>query len=473
MNAERRRGGDKRVAVVGAGIAGCAAAWALDLAGFEVELFEAAPVLGGNAKTHDWLASFAGDEQRVTTMGLSVLAWPRELFRNYRRLLEVLEVETEPVELRLFVRSGTETFVHGEGLLAARYADDLRRWRRLVRFVSAINALCSGFPRTPSLYHFGPLNPLNLTPLWPLARRFGISRGFWEDIFVPVHSATFLTTELDRLPAVIVPTIDELMPLTRPAKFETWRANSRVVFERLTASFAERVHTGCAITGIEPGSRGSGVELRDCHGVQRRFDVVVLACSAGAVDRALVRRRWLHDRVLPKIRYADEHDETFVEGVVHDDPTLIPAADRNRVLAEHCNYVEVTRTADGRPRYANHFVLSSWVPAARGTKTAMLVSYNAAAAPDPLHMLGLVDNRGAHPAPTLGNLSRALALRWLQGKDGLYYCGSYATPGNGHDLSLLSGLVVAEQIGAPYPFAADPEARADFERLRRLMIGWI
>ena len=34
--------------MVGAGIAGCGAAWSLDRAGFEVELFESAPVIGGN-----------------------------------------------------------------------------------------------------------------------------------------------------------------------------------------------------------------------------------------------------------------------------------------------------------------------------------------------------------------------------------------------------------------------------------------
>ena len=37
----------KRVAVVGGGIAGCTAAWALDRAGIEVELFESESRGGG------------------------------------------------------------------------------------------------------------------------------------------------------------------------------------------------------------------------------------------------------------------------------------------------------------------------------------------------------------------------------------------------------------------------------------------
>ena len=57
----------------------------------------------------------------------------------------------------------------------------------------------------------------------------------------------------------------------------------------------------------------------------------------------------------------------------------------------------------------------------------------------------------------------------MQGRRGLYFCGSFATPGNGHDLSLCSGLAVACALGAAYPFADDASAAADFVRLRRLM----
>ena len=44
-----------------------------------------------------------------------------------------------------------------------------------------------------------------------------------------------------------------------------------------------------------------------------------------------------------------------------------------------------------------------------------------------------------------------------QGKDGVYYCANWTTPGNCHDMSLLSGFVVANACGAKYPF---PESEA-------------
>ncbi len=57
----------------------------------------------------------------------------------------------------------------------------------------------------------------------------------------------------------------------------------------------------------------------------------------------------------------------------------------------------------------------------------------------------------------------------------MYYCGSYTTPGNGHDLSLLSGFVIADLIsgGGSYPFKGKEKACEDFERLKKIMYFWL
>jgi predicted NAD/FAD-binding protein len=101
---------------------------------------------------------------------------------------------------------------------------------------------------------------------------------------------------------------------------------------------------------------------------------------------------------------------------------------------------------------------------------ARLVPYDARDPDGPdAHAAGDVANDENHPHLSLCNLAAAQLLRTAQGRRGLYFCGSYATPGNGHDLSLCSGLAVASALGARYPFADDEGAAADFARLRRLM----
>eukprot|EP00164_Ancoracysta_twista_P028138 GFYU01055904.1.p1 GENE.GFYU01055904.1~~GFYU01055904.1.p1 ORF type:complete len:192 (+),score=1.01 GFYU01055904.1:24-578(+) len=97
--------------------------------------------------------------------------------------------------------------------------------------------------------------------------------------------------------------------------------------------------------------------------------------------------------------------------------------------------------------------------------------------------LGVVDNSWAHPQLNFMNLAFSFAMPLLQGHHGAHFCGSYATPGNGHDLSLLSGIVVASEIirlsrgdssdVLYYPFDDDvskPGARSDFFKLRNFML---
>lgn len=70
------------------------------------------------------------------------------------------------------------------------------------------------------------------------------------------------------------------------------------------------------------------------------------------------------------------------------------------------------------------------------------------------------------------NLMVTQLLRLIQGRRGVYYCCNYTTPGNGHDLSLLSGFCAAHAVGASYPFPGNVEAEKDFHRLRNLMGLW-
>ena len=52
---------------------------------------------------------------------------------------------------------------------------------------------------------------------------------------------------------------------------------------------------------------------------------------------------------------------------------------------------------------------------------------------------------------------------------GVFYATNYAPPGNGHDLSCLSGLVCAHAIGAKYPFEHNELAKLECLRLQDSM----
>ena len=179
-----------KVGVVGGGIAGVSAAWSLHRAGYQVELFERGPALGGNAKTFRWKVRDGHAESP-----LLVIAWPQMYYHNYETLLEQLGVGLETLPISYFVKTPHGEFSQdGQGTLDQRYAVDFKRWNRLVSLVSRVNAFFLPKSKHESLYHFSYFNPLNVLSLYWLARLFGVSKLFWEEIFVGVHGASFIST---------------------------------------------------------------------------------------------------------------------------------------------------------------------------------------------------------------------------------------------------------------------------------------
>lgn len=193
-NVSRESGTRGKIAVIGGGIAGCGAAWALTEDGFDVHLFEAEQVVGGNAKTHTW-------PDQITT-GLSVLAWPEMYFRNYQKLLASFAIEQTEVELGFFVRDiDGRSYDTGnpEEELNREHANDFKAWERMIDVTRKVNSFFIREPEgTPaSLYNMSMLNPLNVVPLWLVSRAFGVSAKFWTSVVVPMYASTFLSVDLD------------------------------------------------------------------------------------------------------------------------------------------------------------------------------------------------------------------------------------------------------------------------------------
>jgi predicted NAD/FAD-binding protein len=334
----------------------------------------------------------------------------------------------------------------------------------MLRFSTRVNELFLRRDRRVSMYRFSYLNPLNLATLYRWARLFGVSREFWEKVFVPIHSATLITTSMRDLPAVVAPLLESVVPLDRPCEMTTWVGAPARVFDRMTAAFASRVHTGCEIVSVRRA--GKELELRAASGERFRADRVVMACPAPAARAALDGAGGLARRLLARVRYVDDDDPTFTRFVIHSDTGILPEKDRDLILSSYNTYVEV----DASGNLESTFVLSAGNPNLRDLGHPMLVTFNSK------KTIRNVEAECALPRPThalsLHNLANMLLLRYIQGRRGIYYCSGYTTPEGAHDLSFVSGLVAARAIGAAYPFdPAQRDALADFHRMQRLMLG--
>jgi len=501
----------ERICVVGGGIAGCSAAWVLDKKGFEVTLLEQKPVLGGNMKTNVWNV----DGQKVRT-GLGVLAWPKQLFHNYGAVIEALGVKTSPHILRWFLTrrlAGRElndvecVYAHEPSTPAAQKAmkeawllQDLQRWNRLMDMIKRVNHFfCPPpIPGVHSIYRSSLLNPLNVISLRFLARIYGISQRFWDEVFVAIHASSFLETKFDDLPAVIAEVIEDIVPLGNPdapPEMESWLAgHGDEVFQGLTANFKERVltSTGCEAVRVETNASGKSVVLlTDTDGIEHTFDRVVFACGAPATLRSLPAacpvdsfseraRYWALQSVLAATKYVEDRDLTYERGVVHSDSKMgLPTEFEQEIVNDFGTYCESKYKANGEIDYENVFVVSAWVPEMQKPenkgKRSMLISWNCKERLKNIgdeHYEKDVVMREAHPQLSVTNMFASYFVwRHLQGScnNTLYFTGSFITPGNGHDLSMLSGFVVAKHLGADYPFPENEPAFKDFQLLQNMM----
>jgi hypothetical protein len=448
-----------KVGVIGGGIAGVGAAWSLHRAGYEVELFEKGPALGGNAKTFRWPV-----EGGYAESPLLVVAWPQMYYHNYELLLKELGVGIETLPISYFVQTLDGHFCQdGRTSVDRRFAPDLRRWKKLVAFVAKVNDFFLPKHKHDSLYHFSYFNPLNLVPLYWMTRLFGISLAFWDTIVVPIHCASFITTSMRGVPAVILPLLESIVPLEEPTQMGTWQGPPRQVFDRMTAPFADKVHTSHEITSVK--RRNGRFLIGDSNRRTYEVDRVVFACDATSVLNALESPSWLQRLLFSKAQYVDDVDQTFARFVVHSDTSILPEQHRRRILSDFNTYSEI----DEAGALECTFVISAQNPSTKDQGVPMLVTFNSKKS------IGHVQKRVELPHAThtmsLRNLIIMSMMRFVQGKDGIHYCGTFTTPEGGHDLSFMSGLVAAHAIGAPYPFSLGNEAAfADFRQMQKIML---
>jgi len=301
---------------------------------------------------------------------------------------------------------------------------------------------------------------------------------------------------MDTIPAVIGELLADLVPFDKIPEMRAWSTTAYEVFERMQKIWPKSaVRTSCAVEKVDfiqakDGSLDCLVWHEDhAEGdAPEVFDAIIFACSAPSAEGILKHHRtnlsmfttnyWLtmlEGILLRNTMYTVDRDKTFETGIVHSDASVFPDKFRKELLEKHCNYMVV----DGKnPRNVeNHFIISSWAPTATTPdvihKKPMLVSYNCAEKTDKVEAEWTVTSRDAHPSLTMLQLISSMAV-WpiLQGfrNRQVYYCGSGFLAANGHDMSLLSGMVAAGELGAPFPFPDNKYANEDYKRLKRMML---
>ena len=417
-----------KIAVVGSGVAGLGATYALSRAGHDVVLYEAAARVGGHVYTVDV-------DGHAIDMGFIVCN--RERYPLFFRLLAELRVATRPTTMAFSVSLPDRGIEWGSASLSALFAQrrrvlDVRHWRFLLEVTRFLRRArrdleLGRVDGTLAEYVDGELRDAFATPL---------AAALWS--LAPERCGDFPAETFVRF-------LDQhgMLRTVRPLAWHTIVGGSRTYVDALVAKLRCELRVNAAITHIVRDATGITVIASD---KQDRYDRVILATHADTALALLAEPTADERRVLGAIRYSRNRT------VLHTDRSFLPRAE-----AAHAawNYVADRDTSQVAVTYS--------MTRLQGLPDApYLVTLNPRREPrGALHEVTFT-----HPQFDRAAITAQVELPRLAGAHRTYYAGAYFGFGF-HEDGLRAGFAAAARAMADHAAARDSTHEADTASVTR------
>lgn len=431
MIARPYAGGSMRIAVVGSGISGAAAAWALHDQ-HDVTLFEAEVRAGGHTATVD--VDYGGTRVAVDT---GFIVYNELNYPDLTALFAHLGVATHESDMSfaLSLDQGRLEWAGGDlGRIFAQRSNALSpSFLLMLRDILRFNRECVIHRDAGRMAH---------RTIGQYIGEHGYGRAFRENYLLPMAAAIWSTPRIRILdfPAASFVTFFEnhrLIDTARP-KWRTVTGGSRNYLNRLLAPLVGRIRLGCAVDRIERDSHGATVWS---NGLGERFDHVVLACHSDQALALLAEPSAPEAAILGAIGYRPNRV------VLHRDSRLMP---RRRKVWSAWNYLR-----DSRAGGDSQICVSYWMNCLQGIDpaTPLFVTLNPAI--EPAAELSFGEWSFSHPQFDSAAISAQARLDDIQQVNHTSYAGAWTGYGF-HEDGLRSGLNAAERLGATIPWRNRP-----------------
>ena len=445
----------RRIAIVGAGVSGLGAAWAMHQHPdqFDFRLFEAQASVGGNAITVD----MPQDDGTTIPFDISVTACIPSVYHHICLFMQQHGIDLIDTRFSYSVKYRGGIYAHDfNSELRKELLPEIKKFQKLLRRLQWFGRL----NRTSSRW-LNAVNPFNYVSMGTVLNLGRFSGGFRYKILKPMFVNFLMATNVFDMPASLFCRYLEFFDIETATPMQTWDGGTRRIYQELSAGFRDKIYLARPVQRVV--RRPSEVVIEDEEGRAETFDDVVFACNANQTLMLLEKPTFLESWLLSSIRYESElHNHT----VVHSDASVLPDSEV-KPLATRSNHIE---QYGARPdNYEITYIMHNQQPWANRSDKPCLVTYNPISSIDEGKIIKTWwFQHIVHDVPQVAFFTQL--FRFIQGRRRTWHCGAH-TLVNSQETCFVTGLVTARQMGADYPFQ-DAQARKWFNFYGRTMYGW-
>ncbi|MCY4043926.1 MAG: FAD-dependent oxidoreductase [Cellvibrionales bacterium] len=412
-----------KIAIIGAGISGLTAAYALNK-NHDIKVFEKASSIGGHTATKE--VETASGQYAIDTGFIVYNDWT---YPTFIKLLDNLNIETQATTMGFSVSAHNKSYEYSGENLATLFAQpknilSFKHWamiRDILRFnKESIHDLSEGrLDKSMTLGQYLNANQY--------------SQQFVDYYLVPMGCAIWSASTQDMLnfPLLFFVRFFKNHGLLSVNDRPTWRVikgGSRAYLPKLTASFHERINTDVSIRSVERTDQSVIINIEGRE--PEIFDQVIFACHSDQALALLQQPTQDEQTILAAIRYQDN------AVVLHTDTALLP---KRKATWSSWNYLlHSTEQSFATLTYDMNILQGINAP------ETFCVTLNASDKIDPEKILG--EYTYAHPVFSLDAIAAQESRHRINGVNRTWFCGAYWRNGF-HEDGCLSGLQVAEALG--------------------------
>jgi uncharacterized protein len=430
------------VAIVGSGISGLAAAYALR-GKARLTLFEADHYFGGHTHTVDVSLPVSKSIASLTTYGVDTgfLVFNERTYPQLIKLFAELKVETVKSDMSFSVQalqpSGTRLEWSGSSLnsvFAQRRNLVSPRFLRMLGDIRRFNRLCTALAEAGA-------DAAMQQQLGDFLADQHFSDEFRDWYFLPMMGCIWScpTSQMLQFPVATMIRFFHnhgLLQVTHRPQWRTVRGGARHYVEKIIQGIDDK-RLGTPVKKIirDDAAREGGIRICTDAGVET-FDKLVLATHSDQALALLGEPSWTERQVLGAIRYQPN------QAVLHTDASMLPG---KRIAWAAWNYEHAGESSSkgGRavPGVCLHYLLNRLQPLPFAQP--VMVSLN------PLRQIARKDIMGefsyTHPVFDLPAIRAQRKVEALQGRQHTFYCGAWMGYGF-HEDGLKSGLEAARLL---------------------------